>query len=238
MNLKTTAIALTGLLLMTAEASAEMKWSTFSLSLLHGEDYEVGLPERDVLTAEHASGHSWGDNFFFIDHLTDSEDGVSNYFELSPRLSLSYLTGKELKLGFIKDFYLAGTWEGSDAFNNYLFGAGVGLDVPGFKYLNVNIYRAQNQLWEDDSQLTVTWGVPFKIGSAQFLFDGFMDHTPSVGDRATETNFTPQLKWDMGAALGMSSPFYLGLEYVYWKNKFAIDGVTEKNPNLLVKWHF
>lgn len=237
MNVKTIAFTLCALL-GAGNAQAEMKWSTFSLSYLYGEDYEVGEPERQVLTAEHASGHSWGDNFFFIDHLTDSEDGVSNYLELSPRISLSAITGADLQLGFIKDFYLAGTWEGSDAFNNYLLGAGVGLAVPGFKYFNVNVYRADNMLWESDSQLTITWGLPFNIGGAQFLFDGFMDHTPSVGERATETNFTPQLKWDMGAMFGMKSPLYLGIEYVYWKNKFAIDGVTENNPNLLVKWHF
>ncbi len=81
-------------------------------------------------------------------------------------------------------------------------------------------------------------------GSALFhwrcrtLFDGFMDCTPSAIDRATENNVTPQIKWDLDKALGMRSSRYLSMKYVYWKNKFAIDGVTENHPNLLLKWHF
>lgn len=224
--------------LSAPSAQAEMYWSTFSLSYLNGDHYKVGDKSRQVLTVEHASGHNWGDNFFFMDHLTSKDDTVSNYFELSPRLSLSYVTSSELSAGILKDVFIATTWEGGDAFNNYLYGLGVALDLPGFKYFGVNFYLANNDLWDDDEQVTFTWGVPFNIGGAEFLYDGFLDYSTSSDTNAKEMNFTSQIKWDAGKLIGTKSPFYIGMEYAYWNNKFGIDGVDERNPCLLVKWHF
>lgn len=218
-------------------ANAEQYWSDFSLSYLNGDSYEVGDDSREVLTVEHASGHNWGDNFFFLDHLTSKNGTVENYFELSPRLSLSYATNRKLSYGLITDVYLSTTWEGGD-FNNYLYGVAVGLDLPGFKYFNVNLYRANNDLWDDDNQLTLTWGIPFTVGGAEFLYDGFLDYSTSSDTNATEMNFTSQLKWNAGKLIGTKSPVYVGIEYAYWTNKFGIDGVDEKNPCLLIKWHF
>lgn len=238
MGYKAALAVLTGSLLISTQAFAEMKWSDFSLSYLKGSNYEAGDDTRQVLTAEHASGHSWGDNFFFVDHLTYDDDTVSNYFELSPRVSLSSLSGKSLGFGPFKDFYIAGTWEGGDVFNNYLIGVGTGIKMPGFKYFNINVYSANNQLWVDDEQLTLTWGLPFSIGSAKFLYDGFLDYSSGHDGRSPELNFTSQIKWDMGQALGMSSALYVGIEYAYWENKFGVDAFDERNPCLLIKWHF
>lgn len=230
--------AFAGALILSVNAHAEMYWSSFSLSYLQGDKYEVGDESRQVLTVEHASGHNWGDNFFFMDHLSYDDDTVSNYFELAPRLSLSYISGSELNAGFLKDVFIATTWEGGDSFNNYLYGLGVSLNVPGFKYVGVNIYHASNDLWDDDQQLTLTWGVPFHVGGAEFLYDGFIDYSTSSDTNETETNFTSQLKWNIGKYVETTAPFYVGVEYAHWTNKYGIDGVDEKNPCLLVKWHF
>lgn len=219
-------------------AHAEMFWSSFSLSYLKGDNYEVVGESADVLTVEHASGHSWGDNFFFVDHLTiDGGSGFNNYYELSPRLSLSYLTKNKLSLGPVSDFYIATTWEGS-TFNNYLVGLGTSIKVPGFKYFTVNLYQAYNDLWDDDEQLTLTWGLPFGSGNAEFLYDGFLDWSSASDTNKAELNFTSQLKWNAGKVMGLKSPLYVGIEYAYWVNKFGIPGIDEKNPCLLIKWHF
>lgn len=221
---------------------AEQLWSDASLSYLNGSDYEVGDSDRQVMTFEHVSGHNWGDNFFFVDHLVSDNGDRDTYFELSPRLSLNYLSGGKLVSGkgLIKDVYLAGTLEGSGNFTNTLAGFGVGLNIPKFKYFNVNLYHANNGGGKDsDEQLTVTYGLPFKLGSAEFLYDGFLDAATKADDHAAETNFTSQLKWNAGKQLfGSKKPVYVGLEYAYWKNKFGIDGVTEKNPSFLIKAHF
>ena len=58
-------------------------------------------------------------------------------------------------------------------------------------------------------------------------------------DRVSGFNFTPQIKYNIGPMLGMKSGrLDVGMEYVYWKNKFGQSGQDEKNANLLVKWHF
>ncbi len=238
MKMKYLAAVLGGALLFTANAQAEMKWSSYRLSYINADNYKVGDESREVLTVEHASGHDWGDNFFFTDHLMFEDGTVSNYFELSPRLSLSYLTGSELSAGAIKDVYLASTWEGGDSFDNFLMGVGVGLDVPGFKYFNVNLYKANNDLWQNDEQLTLTWGLPANLGGQEFLWDGFLDYSTSSEGRESEMNFTSQIKWNVSPLLGLESQLYLGIEYAYWTNKFGIKDMNERNPGLLVKWHF
>ncbi|MBR9868998.1 MAG: DUF5020 family protein [Oceanospirillales bacterium] len=239
-KLPTSACVLAGVIASTlsASASAEMLWSSFSLSYLNGSDYEVGDPDRQVVTVEHASGHSWGDNFFFLDRLESDNGNSENYMELSPRLSLSSLTGSDLSFGRVKDVFLAGTWESGEGFDNVLAGAGVSLDLPGFKYFNANLYRANNDKSSDDTQLTLTWGLPFALSDAEFLYDGFIDWTTSESDKASEMNFTSQLKWNAGKLIGTNAPVYVGVEYAYWNNKFGIDGVDERNPALLLKWHF
>ncbi len=227
-----------GSVLLSSTASAEMYWSNFSLSYLNGKKYEVGDAKRQVLTVEHASGHNWGDNFFFLDHTTTEHDNVDNYMELSPRLSLSYLSGSKLSAGFIKDVLLASTWEGGSSFNNYLYGVGLSLAIPGFKYFDMNVYKVSNDHIENDEQLSFDWGLPFTIGGAEFLYDGFLDWSSSAEDHAAEMNFTSQLKWNAGKLIDTKAPVYVGVEYAYWHNKYGIKDVDEKCPSLLIKAHF
>jgi len=242
MTVKTSAALILAGTLISSSVSAEMLWSDFSLSYLNGSDYEVGDPDRQVFTVEHASAHNWGDNFFFMDRLHSDNGDTETYFELAPRLSLGYLTGADLSFGPVKDVLIAGTWESNrnefSGFDNFLTGIGVSLDVPGFQYFGANVYYANNEDQENDKQLTLTWGVPFNVGSAEFLYDGFLDWSSAESDHAAEMNFTSQLKWNAGKVIGTKSPFYVGIEYAYWNNKFGIKGVDERNPSILVKWHF
>lgn len=228
---------ITGLACVPVTTTAEQVWGSFSLSYLYGEHYEVGDSTRKVLTIEHASAHTWGDNFFFLDHVTADNGDVSNYFELSPRASITSLANLPTMTGIIKDIFIAGTWEGG-TFNNYLTGFGVGLNTPGFKYLNLNLYWANNDLWDDDQQLTINWGAPFTISGAAFLYDGFIDYSTASDSNTKELNYTSQLKWNIASYWHSQTPFYVGVEYAYWNNKYGIKGANERNPNLLFKWHF
>ena len=240
MNLKVSVPSLLGgvCILASASVSAEMVWSDFSLTFMKGGDYEVGDPDRTVFTVEHISAHSWGDNFFFIDRLNSKDGTTESYFEVSPRLSLGYLTGSELKFGPVKDLLVATTWEAGQGFDNYLYGVGLNLDVPGFQYVGLNLYQVSNELWEDDQQLTLTWGYPFAIGSADFVYDGYIDWSSAESDHASEMAFVSQLKWNLGKLFDAKAPVYVGIEYVNWTNKFGIEGVDEHNPNLMLQWHF
>lgn len=230
-------LALSGLC-FAGQASAEMNWSTFSLSYLYGTDYEfTPNGKMQVLTVEHASAHSWGDNFFFVDRTMPSEGDASFYGELSPRFSIGKLSGKKLAFGAINDVLVSTTLEMGDGFTNYLYGIGLGLDVPGFQYFNLNFYHVSNEVAADDDQLTVTWGAPFSIGSQDFLIDGFLDWSTASSTNKSEMNFTPQFKWNLGKNFDTSAPLYLGVEYAHWNNKYGTD-VDERVASLLLKWHF
>ena len=254
----------TGLLTLSTSfmTSAEVLWQDNSLSALHGEDYKVNYSlssddsTRNVLTFEHASGHSWGDLFLFSDYLT-SDDGANElYTEVSPRLSLGKLGNKALAFGPVKDVLLAGQLELGNMddpdrltatgphFVNKLAGFGFDLDAPGFSYLQANLYHRTNDDKADNEQLTVVWGLPFQLGSEEFLYDGFIDWASASRDAHPSMNFTSQLKWDLGARSGNPKKLYAGVEYVHWNDKFGIkDGTfgidsNERNINLLLKYHF
>ncbi len=236
------------LLLATTEAAASPKWSNISLSYLHGSSYEVGDEDREVITLEVASGMSWGDSFLFVDRLKSGDGTNETYFELGARYSLKPYLNDFLPAGTIKDIKLAGQWESgtisgngfSNSFDNYLYGVGLDWDLPKFKFFSTNFYLRNNGTKEDNEQITVVWALPFTLGNSTFVFDGFWDITTKTSRSASwSSNFTPQIKVDLGKILsGNEGKLFVGMEYVFWLNKFNIDGIDEKNPNLLIKWHF
>ena len=194
-------------------AFAKLIWQDFSISYLEGSDYhkqplgpavDGGDPipqtqanERQVWTFEHASGHTWGGTFLFIDRLSSDQNGYPNdamYGEFSVNPNL--VKGQ----GFFKSLYLSGQMEfgagdngnttefnltKGNSFNNTLLGAGVNLAVPGSTYFNVVFYRRYNDNQGLDNsfdadgrnrpnneQVTLTWR--FDFGAMRF--DGFMDY--------------------------------------------------------------
>jgi nucleoside-specific outer membrane channel protein Tsx len=256
------------ILILPLIATAEMNWMGNSLTLLHGEDYRLNYSldsddsERNVLTFEHASGHSWGDIFLFVDRLESTENNRGVYGEFSPRLSYEKFSGEKISVGPISDVLLAATIEHGDFddedhlslsdghFTNTLLGGSVDLDIPGFKFMQLSVYRRLNEYGDNSWQLTTSWAIPFAIGSGKFLYDGYVDwRSPLEGDCGSnchnEFNVTSQLKWDIGSALTLKpGELYVGIEYVYWNDKYGLeDGVyeidsNESNVNLLLKWHF
>ncbi|WP_346837845.1 outer membrane protein OmpK [Microbulbifer sp. SAOS-129_SWC] len=248
--------------LVSAMTHAEVLWQDNSLTVLHGNHYTVDYSlhtddsSRDVVTFEHASGHSWGDLFLFSDYLSSTADSSELYTEVSPRLSLGKLSGRDLSFGPVKDVLLASTLELGNMddpdhltvtgphFTNKLAGVGFDLAVPGFNYVQANFYHRDNDDKAANEQLTLVWALPFALGGADFLYDGFIDWASASADAHANMNFTSQLKWDVGARWGKPKSLYAGIEYVYWNNKFGIEDGTygidsnERNVNLLLKYHF
>ena len=215
-------------------AQAKTLWSDYSLTYLKGDNYEVGDNKREVITFEYSSGTTWGDTFMFFDRLESDNGDTETYGEFSPRFKIS-----DLEASFMKNLYVATTIEIGDGFTNYLYGLGTDLVVPGFNFFQLNAYRRNNDAGDGSYQLTAAWAVP--IGP--LMYDGFMDYASGVdntafGDTKPNMNLTSQLKYDVAPHLGLETKLYLGVEYVYWNNKFGIDGVDERNVNLLVKYHF
>lgn len=219
--------------LSSLTVQAKTLWSDFSLTYLKGSDYEVGDTDRDVVTFEYASGTTWGDTFMFFDRLESANGDVETYGEFSPRFKI-----KDFNNSFIKSVYFAPSVEiGPDT--NYLLGVGVDLNINSFDYFQVNTYFRNNGDGDSSEQLTFVWGFP--VG--KFYYDGFMDYATGVdntafGDTETQMNFTSQLKYNLASLLNLETKLYVGIEYVYWNNKFGIKDIDERNVNLLVKYHF
>ncbi|WP_440875942.1 nucleoside-binding protein [Thalassotalea sp. PLHSN55] len=216
-------------------ALAKQLWSDASISYLYGSNYEVGDDEKSVMTLEHASGHTWGSTFTFVDRLHDHNlGGNETYGEISANIDLA-----EFENSWVNKFYVSPQLEfGSNPFNNFnnvLYGVGVRLNVPKAKYVNVTLYRRNNDLIDDNNQVTIVWA--FQLTN-NIVYDGFTDIVDSNSERDSQYNITSQLKYDIGQHFNISkSTLYLGIEYTYWHNKFGIDGITENNANFLVKWH-
>ena len=217
------------LALIPLTSLSETLWSDMSATFLKGSNYEVGDDERTVFTFEHAAGYSWGDSFMFVDRLHSNNGDRETYAEFSPRFQLS-----DYENTYLKNFYVATTAEVGEGFTHYLLGIGTKLKVPHFNYFNVNLYHRNNDGGDNGSQVTLSWAVPI----ASLIYDGFIDYVPSNDDNATTMNFTSQLKYNIGQHIDKKTKLYLGIEYVHWTNKYGIDGVDERNVNLLVKYHF
>ncbi|MCH2157466.1 MAG: ion channel protein Tsx [Oleiphilaceae bacterium] len=241
---------------VAAPAQAEQFWADNSITVLHSADYfnvgyNFGAPnktqEMTVMTIEHASGHDWGDAFFFVDRLNGKGSASSfneTYGELSPRFSLSNLAGSDLSVGPIKDVLLATTYEFSSnstgfSQDNYLYGVGLSWDLPGFAFFGTNVFYADNENNKDDVQLTVTYGVPFAVAGVDFMFDGYFDWSSAEADHASDFHFNPQLRADVGKFMGITkSKLEVGIEYSYWSNKFGVKSdENESAVSGLIKYH-
>ncbi len=227
----------------SVSTAAEVFWQDFSVSYLNGGDYKVDHKDQQILTFEHVAGTSWGDSFMFLDHLRGDDGSRSNYAEWSPRISLCKVAEYCVSNGLIKDVLVSTTVEMSSGATNFLYGVGLDLNVPQFQFLQLNFLRRQNDSVKNNWQLTTAWALPFKMAEQDFTYDGFIDWFNSTDDQSSSMNFTSQLKWSMGKALGLSNKLYLGVEYVYWLNKYGIEDspefeTDESNLNLIVKWHF
>ena len=103
-----------------SQAGDFIQWTDTSVSLLAGTNFEVDPEDQTTVTLEHANGWKWGDFFWFHDiiHFNGTDAGIAGdvrehtyYGEISPRLSLGKIIGKDLSVLFIKDWLFAYTYE-------------------------------------------------------------------------------------------------------------------------------
>ncbi len=171
-----------------------------ALTLQQGDGFEVGDSRRQIATLEHYSLWNWGDVYAFYDRIHEDDSGRYSYYgELSPRLSLSLL-GLDTHGGLFKDILLAGTLErGSGGFEANLIGTGLTWDLPPFAHLESNLYYRDTKGLDGSTwQLTLAWVLPFATGPLQWQLDGYLDLRGAEGAAASDLNFNPQLKLDIG----------------------------------------
>ncbi|MCG8316383.1 MAG: hypothetical protein MI976_24495 [Pseudomonadales bacterium] len=216
-----------------------INWYDFSISGLYGENYQLSDSKLKIITLESAVDYSFGDHFIFIDNKYESDNEYHAYGEILFRGSVNKNFDTPIAFGWLKDVLVALRIEHAHPLGEDNQALGIGFDwrVPGFNYFKVNAFTRNNDMVDDNALLNLVWGYPFKSFGQAFLYDGFIDWVSGVsGQYKTSFNLTSQLKWQM-AKLG-DKPLYLGVEYVYWNNKFGVEDVNERNLNALLKVHF
>lgn len=240
--MKKTLLTMASAALLSTSVQAEQYWADNSVSLLNGSSYiepfaNGGIPDPDneisytTLTLEHVSGHSWGGLFYFVDRHS-GEGFTDTYIEFSPTYTLAKMDGA------ISSVSAAYTLESGGGFDNHLFGASVGLSVPGMDYLNVNIYRAINDKIGFDKGDDNLFSVIYGYSNGNLIIDGFMDYRFGNDDGVEDSmNFTPQITYNLAPMLGLKNKLKVGVEYSYWTNKFGVDGADQNAVSLLLKAH-
>jgi len=229
-------------LLCSQAFAGSAQWSSTNIQYLKGSSYELGDDTRSIVTLEHVNGWKYGDNFFFVDITNPDRKGdltpTEFYGEISPRFSLSALSGSDLKTGIFKDFLITTTMEVGESFHNYLYGLAADLELPGFKVFQVNWYIRNEITAQTDlgQQVTLVWLLPFDMGSSSWVFEGFLDY--AYGNKPHEDNIitAPRLLIDVGKFFDAPGTLQAGVEYQMWRNKFGIDGVDENVAQAMVKW--
>ena len=230
-------------------------WSSTEVHYSSGDLLDPFLKQEDstqIITLQHAGGHKYGKNFFFIDH-SRSDKGSSFYGEWYSTFSLGAITGSDMSFGMVKDIgLLAGLNLAPNVNSMYtLPGVSLALDLPGFAFANLDItgynnIRTDGASGEESSyMLDFNWAYPFKAGGLSWSVEGHAEYIAGrdmkVGTGKLEDwiLMQPQLRMDLGEALGNEAGnFYVGLEYQYWKNKLGVKNQNESTVQLLTVWNF
>ena len=234
--------ALLGAVPSAAEGGEWLLWQTTNVQLLRGEGFELA-PNEDatIVTLEHAHRWRYGDFYGFVDYLNYDQTDSRRYAEITPRLSLSKLTGATFQNGIVRDVFVAGQIEFVESVGRrYMKGLGFDLKLPGFKFFKANLFHRNNPQRADSTwQVYLAWRSEFQLGRYPFAFEGFADFFGEEGG-TTEPGQLLVPRFLFGAGKLIKQPDYqleLGVEWQYWHNKFGVDGRTESVPQIQIKYN-
>ncbi|MDH5300990.1 MAG: DUF5020 domain-containing protein [Gammaproteobacteria bacterium] len=233
-------------MLMLANAAHAASWSSTNVQVLSGDSYELGPAKRTILTIENAAGWEYGDSFFFVDITNPWGHKTGQYVEFSPRASLNKIFDAPVSDGLIKEYFIASTLEMGNNLNAQLLGPGVALNLPGFRFANLNFYaRKSHRDWattdtDIGGQITATWQLPIAIASTQWLFEGFLDYAWGENNNSHPKRdnimTAPRLLLDAGALRDHPGKIFIGIEQQIWRNKFGVADTDENVTQAMFKW--
>lgn len=133
---------------------------------------------------------------------------------------------------------------------HFYSGAFLNVGIHLRKEWNRNGILGRNESYDAGLNIEPAWSVPFRVGSARLVFDGFADYNAPKGRNAAghetraELLVRPQLKLDVGALLGLAPAvleFGAGMEY--WHNMFGQDarvvpGAEQSAPVFSLIFHW
>ena len=189
------AISMTCVLMAVGGEAGAAEWSTnevhFQYGTLDNPFAGTDSPTK-IVTLQHASGWKYGDNFFFIDFIDDSDTDDFNdtdyYGEFYTNFSIGKL-GKDMSIGMLRDVgIILGVNAAGDANTlKYLPGLRLSWDVLGFAFLNtdmtayIDASKVDVAIEEEDSfMIDVNFARPFDIGSQSFSLEGHAEYILSL----------------------------------------------------------
>jgi len=115
--------------------------------------------------------------------------------KINPRFSLNTITGKDLKLGPVNEWYIATQYKGYNGGNNYYAGIGTDMSIPYLERFSLNFYKMfehingtdtdgdfENDSFEDDFEdagwvVAINWFTKLKTFNDKFnlSFQGWSD---------------------------------------------------------------
>lgn len=245
-------------------------WSNTEVHLSSGELDKTPTDTADtmIVTLQHAGGHKYGKNFFFVDYSRYAEntatrkDSSTFYGEWYSTISLGAITGNDMSFGAVKDVGLISGFNFAPDVDSawFLPGVSLALDLPGFAWANLDI-TAYNHLHgaeagsssfkvideESSYMIDFNWAYPFKVGGLSWSIEG---HAEYIAGRKQVNSFgtvelenwilaQPQVRMDLGEALGNEAGnLFVGIEYQYWQNKLGNKDVDESTVQLQTVWNF
>jgi len=224
---------------------------------------------KNIIELTHIDGYKYGTNFFDINFLkSDSNNPANNGvgpFGPAPGtntgaqevfgiyrhdLSLSAISGADLKFGPIKDVSLTAGFNLSTkndfnaaATRALVLGPTMHFALPaGFFNVGLQAYKEWNNTafgiydpagnvvsppghvaYDLAAQLNAAWSIPFNAGIPA-KFQGYLCFTGSKGKLTKpETLLDTTVMFDIGSLAGKKGTFYAGVGYRYWNNKFGSD---------------
>lgn len=239
-------ILITALLLGLSTSVLAETWGNTNVQFLYGQDFDNlvggdGVKDGDMqtITIEHVGGWEYGQNFFFFDLTSaDFTSGKKHklYGEWAPKVSLSKTMGADYSWWIIKDVNLAGEINQGDNFRATNIGIGLDLDIPSFKFFDLNIFNRKDNFNDATFQITMAWNSSFSILSAPLVFEGFFDYYGN--DYGTEIVTQPRLLLE-GKVFGKSTEtLQAGVELYYYKSSKSPfhERLNEAVPQLILKW--
>jgi len=214
--------------------------------------------DTTIVTFQHAGGHKYGKNFFFVDHSRTKDSKTEFYGEWYSTFSLGAITGDDMSFGMVKDVGLLAGFNFAPSVDKMILlpGVSLALDLPGFAFANLDITgynhvttKTGDKEEESSYMLDFNWAYPFKAGGFSWSIEGHAEYIAgrdvinSDGSKGTPVEnwilAQPQLRMDLGEALGNEAGnFFVGIEYQYWKNKLGQKGQNESTVQLQTVWNF
>ncbi|MEK2646623.1 nucleoside-specific channel-forming Tsx family protein [Bdellovibrio sp. BCCA] len=195
----------------------DFKW--FQFNLMRSIDNKIPFGNQQDTYFEMEFGGRSGvldlygylDVFDVFDSQSDSDRhaGDNFFFKLAPRFSLDYMTGHDLSLGPVQEWYLATLFNVGDRalFEQYV-GIGTDIQVPWFgkvganlmaRYVRENFDAANEREW-DGYILSTNWFTPFYHFENSFIsYQGYLDYKFGANRLSDSKNYSDtSLEWFNG----------------------------------------